>query len=367
MTGRVVEAGTDKPIVSAPRDECGTPGALMAGFVHYYPLAEQRLLRGTPTGLAFEDGRTTRTTTGLIGGDGRFRLVVPPGPGVLVVTAAPGLAMFAAMMPAWAEVEQDRPMHHLFPYERLKGRTPDDGAPRSAGAMTLPGFAGPISLETCHVYRVIDPSAAASKMTVDFAIRVAPSRVLRFVDPDGQPVRDVTVQGLLGPNLPSAIVTVSEAEATGLDPDRPREVLVISNDGRFFARSPVPVEPKEPLTIRLEPVGSVSGRLVDDAGLPLANHQVIFSYSSDISERDIAPRGRIPRPTGQVVTEADGRFRLVGLVPGLRVSVSFQEPSRPGFVGHLGTYQPAAGRDLTFRSGRGPRPRRPRPARASAP
>ena len=99
--GRVLEAGTDRPIVSAPRQGCHdtVPGPLLAGNVFYFPLATNTALRGAPTGLYFE-GFKTRTNyyrVVPIDGDGRFRIAVPPGPGVLLVQAATGLPMFAEM------------------------------------------------------------------------------------------------------------------------------------------------------------------------------------------------------------------------------------------------------------------------------
>jgi hypothetical protein len=346
-TGRVVEAGTGRPIVSSPRDECGVAGALQAGFVHYFPLASNATLRGTPEGLAFQLYATHRTTTGTIGGDGTFRLVVPPGPGVLVVEASPGLGMFTMQRPLWREVEDGRPLHRLFPYLRLKGRSPDDGAPRSGDAKTFDGLAGPIPLEKYHAYRVIDPPADAGTMTADFTLARAPTRVLRFVDPDGQPVRGLAVRGLLGVPWAAAEVEGPEAEATGLDPDRPREILAVSNDGRFHARTSVAVGPEGPSTIRLEPAGSVAGRLVDDAGRPLAKHHCFLQYVGVVE-----PEDRIPQPTGSSETDADGRFRAAGIVPGLRVSASFQGPVRPGaFMGPSTVYRPASVRDLVLRQG----------------
>jgi hypothetical protein len=239
-------------------------------------------------------------------------------------------------------------MHRLFPYLPLKGRTPDDGAPPSVDPMSLPGFAGPISLEDRHAYRVIDPPADAKEITVDFAIPRAPSRLLRFVDPDGRPVRGVTVRGLLGSTLPSAAIEGSEAEATGLDPAAPREVLALSVDGRFYGRATVPIDPNGPLTIRLEPAGAVAGRLVDGAGRPLVKYGVSLSYAGSGLERDFEPRSQIPRPAAQVTTDAEGRFRVPGVVPGLRGSLTFQEP-RP--ADPLARHEPSAARALVVRPG----------------
>ena len=68
INGRVLEAGTDRPIVSAPRQGCHdtVPGPLLAGNVCYFPLSTNTALRGAPTGLYFEGFQTgARITTGL--------------------------------------------------------------------------------------------------------------------------------------------------------------------------------------------------------------------------------------------------------------------------------------------------------------
>ena len=117
INGRVLEAGTDRPIVSGPRQGCHdtVPGPLIAGTVFYFPLSSNTALRGSPTGLYFEGfpaGSQNYYRCVAIGGDGRFRIAVPPGPGVLLVQASPGLPMFAEMQ-AWKESDG---FHRLFPY-----------------------------------------------------------------------------------------------------------------------------------------------------------------------------------------------------------------------------------------------------------
>ncbi|MEJ7639797.1 MAG: hypothetical protein WKF75_17955, partial [Singulisphaera sp.] len=71
---------------------------------------------------------------------------------------------------------------------------------------------------------MIDPPADATTLALDLTIPRAPSRTLRFVGPDGRPVRGVTVLGLLAPPLPMTALDGSEAEALALDPAKPRNV-----------------------------------------------------------------------------------------------------------------------------------------------
>ena len=259
INGRVLEAGTDRPIVSAPRQGCHdtVPGPLLAGNVFYFPLSSNTALRGSPTGLYFEGfptGSQNYYRVVPIGGDGRFRIAVPPGPGVLMVQASPGLPMFAEAQ-VWKESQG---FHRLFPYVNLATRAKDDGAPEG-DRQSLPGFTGPIPLSNYHAYRVINPAKDATTLDVTLSVPRAASRTLRFIEPDGRPTRGVRVQGLLAPpNSMTFVLDGSEAEVLALEPGKPREVIAISIDGKYTAKAFVGTGDPQPRTIRLERAGSSS-------------------------------------------------------------------------------------------------------------
>ena len=262
INGRVLEAGTDRPIVSAPRRGCHdtVPGPLLAGSVFYFPLSSNTALRGTPTGLYFEGfprGSANWYRLVPIGGDGRFRMAVPPGPGVLLVQASPGMPMFADAQ-VWKESEG---FHRLFPYTKLTTRVKGDGAPEG-DTRSLPGFTGPIPLSAYDAYQVINPSVAATTLDLTIFVPRAPSRTLRFVGPNGRAIRGVTVKGLLAPPHSMAVVLGgSEAEVLALEPGKPRDVMVISNDREYAKSFSVSTDDPQPRTIRLKPAGSGVGRV----------------------------------------------------------------------------------------------------------
>ena len=263
INGRVLEAGTDRPIVSAPRQGCHdtVPGPLLAGNVFYFPLSSNTALRGSPTGLYFEGfptGSQNYYRCVAIGGDGRFRIAVPPGPGVLLVQASPGLPMFAEMQ-VWKESDG---FHRLFPYVKLKTRVKNDGAPEG-DTQSLPGFTGPIPLSAYDAYQVINPSATTTTLDLTISVPRAPSRTLHFVGPDGRAIRGVTVKGLLAPpNAMTFVLDGSEAEVLALEPGEPRQVTVSSNDGKYSASVSVSTDDPQPRTIHLERARSESGRLL---------------------------------------------------------------------------------------------------------
>jgi hypothetical protein len=256
ISGRVLEAGTNRPIVSAPRHGCHDtgPGPLVPGNVVYFPLATDTGLRGQPTGLNFEGFPTGTQNYALyaaIDADGGYRIAVPPGPGVLFVQSAPGMPMFAEAQ-VW---EESHGLHRLFPYTPLTRRTNGDGAP-GEDIQSLPGFTGPIPLATYHAYRVINPPADARSLDLTLTVQRARSRMLRFVGPDGRAIQGVNVAGLVG-GLETLTVVLdgSEVEILALEPGQPREVIAISSDGKYVANTLVSAGGPTPLTIRLKPAG----------------------------------------------------------------------------------------------------------------
>ena len=251
INGRVLESGTDRPIVSAPRQGCHdtVPGPLLAGNVSWFPLASNTALRGSPTGLYFEGipaGSQNLFLSAAIDGDGRFHMAIPPGPGVLLVRASPGLPMMAQFQ-IWQE---SNGYHRLFPYAKLKTRTKDDGAP-AGDAANLAGFINPIPLSGYEAYQVINPAAAATDLEVTISVPRAPSRTLRFVDPEGQAIRGVQVEGLVAPSL-TIILDGSEAEVLALEPGQPRQVTASTIDGKFSASVFVSTDDPQPRTVRLD-------------------------------------------------------------------------------------------------------------------
>src|SRR5262245_46327429 len=194
----------------------------MAGFVHYYPLADNAALRDTPTGSYFAaapNREMNQFSSVMVGANGAYRMAVPPGPGVLVVQSRPGMPDFG-FGGVWKESDG---FHRLFPYLTLRERDQADGAPEG-DAENLPGLNGPIRLTEFHAYRVINPPADATHLDLTLSIPRAPSRTLRFVDRDGSEVRSVRVKGLLAPpNNMTVHFDGSEVEVLALEREHRRD------------------------------------------------------------------------------------------------------------------------------------------------
>src|SRR5690606_10436971 len=84
----------------------------------------------------------------------------------------------------------------------------------------------------------------------------------------------------------------------------------------------VPGDQKGELTVKLEPLGGVTGRLLDAAGKPIAGAYVRAEITRLIKAYDDLPwelmHGHMEKLKVVQTTGPDGRFQLDGLVPGLK-------------------------------------------------
>jgi hypothetical protein len=280
---------------------------------------------------------------GLVESGGAFRGIVPPGPGVLLLEASPGMPfMWESTLP-WKESDG---YHRRFPYAPLTRREPADGAHRAPGAAgdTLPGAYGPIALDDVVAYRVIKPAANDAPYKVEITIRTAPTRRVRFVDPDGRPVRGALVLGVTSSPRHQVILDGDEIEILALDPTRERCLTARSTDGRLYVQMTVRADSAEPITVRMQQSPGVTGRLVDEAGKPVTGASASGTYPSD----DPPP---ISLPRTSVETDADGRFRVEGIFPGHAATIEFHRAGNPA-SGRSEHYRPESLRKLVLDEGR---------------
>src|SRR5262249_33851468 len=74
-----------------------------------------------------------------------------------------------------------------------------------------------------------------------------------------------------------------------------------------------------PLLIRLQPWGTVTGRLVDADGVPRAGVDLRFVFFGRLDDPSLGWH-----PTLRFQTTKDGKFRIEGLIPGLKYSMISQ-------------------------------------------
>src|SRR5262249_27324132 len=105
-------------------------------------------------------------------------------------------------------------------------------------------------------------------------------------------------------------LTGSSFEATTLDPLKTYTLSFVHKQRKLIGHAVVRGD-KGPLTVRLQRWGTLTGRLVDEAGKPLAGVRVGLKHPA-------LPEPGAREPDGEVLSDAEGRFRVEGLLPGLK-------------------------------------------------
>jgi hypothetical protein len=280
LSGRVTDQETGKPI--------------RAARVEYYPVY--------PNPNTRDGSRDSSATTAA---DGAFTLVVLPGPGLLAV----------------ATYSQDfKYMSALVTHQEMKEFYKDWGDAGGNTEQFLLVAAGGIAQrglvqENYNAIVLIEPDAKADKLSRDVALQ--PARTRKGTVTDGEPLAGVTIFGL-GPNLfGSETVKAADFTVHGLNPKRTRQLLFHCPEKRLGFYQEIRGDEEGPLTVKLQPLGSASGRVVDKDGQPVAG--LVLNVN----------RSRLQGPGGvQAKTDKEGRFRADGLVPGQKYDLVPLKQSR---------------------------------------
>jgi hypothetical protein len=130
--------------------------------------------------------------------------------------------------------------------------------------------------------------------------------------------------------LESQGLATAEFTVLVLDPAKSRTLTFLHHKRRLIAHLGVAGNAQGPLTVRLEPWGVVTGRLVDGRDRPLPGVRLRLDY-----------------PEQEFQTDPGGRFRVKGVVPGGKHDLTLVDSLRKGFL--LSTAKTV--RHLTNRAG----------------
>src|SRR5262249_20886755 len=135
-----------------------------------------------------------------------------------------------------------------------------------------------------------------------------------------------------GPHRHTNRLSGASFTATGLDPAHLRTLVFLHAEKKVAAAVTVRGDERVPLTVRLDRPGAVTGRLVDARCQPIQGATVFVRYGSGIEPTlpgelimgglgDL--RDAIAIPSAK--TDRAGRFRLEGLVPGLKYELEWND------------------------------------------
>jgi hypothetical protein len=256
--------------------------------LEYFILEDNPHLKSYPAYGTLRASMPSRTEA-----DGTFQLVVMPGRGV--IGARVGNEHYRLGMGV----------------EKLAGLQMRNGGMEMIAAR--PHY---LTSKNFHTIVVIDPREGADSVTCEIVLqrgRTVPGKV---VDPDGAPLAGCRIEGLQDYYRMWSYQPLPTAEflVEGLGPRDTRDLLIYHEGKKLAAAYTLKPDETGPITVRLEPCGIVTGRLIDTGGLPQAEVEL----TCDIPFNDSTHRfGSLPSP---IKTGKDGRFRADALVPGRKYS-----------------------------------------------
>jgi len=170
-----------------------------------------------------------------------------------------------------------------------------------------------------HTLVEVDPKEGEESVRADIELDRGRTLKGKLVGPNGEPVAGALMMGAEDyyqtwspQRLPSANFEVYALGSRG------KRGLLFYHEAKQLAGAYV-VKPDEagPVTVKLEPCGALTGRLVDAGGLPQAESQMTCARPYEDGDSRFE-KGSLPSP---IKTDKDGRFRVAGLVPGLKYSL----------------------------------------------
>ncbi len=284
VKGRVTDKATGKPV---------------SGTANYYALSSNPQLRDHP------GFRQSYEQYAPCDEDGRYEVVALAGPGVIAIRD-----------------ELDRYLPATG-FEKFPGYDAKNSSLDTSPHMIIPGSQAAVAL--------VNPDDKAESLALDLQVDPGRTVPIEVVGPDGAPVGDTKVKGLRelfqsGP-IPQPSATF---EVYALSPGKPRRVIVMQEARKLIGSALLRDDVAGPVTIKLEPWGSVSGRIVDDEGVPRKSMFIGSPGGSDNKRpetHDVLPGSDWNQG---IRVGDDGRFAVEGLIPGMKYDAEARPAMQAG-------------------------------------
>jgi hypothetical protein len=163
----------------------------------------------------------------------------------------------------------------------------------------------------------VDPAADAEGMVRDF--QSDPGRTLhgKVLDPEGRPLAGANCRGLSPHSGAWLLLGSEDFMVRQYRPDAPRVVQFYHKERKLAGWQVVQGSQQSPITVRLQPWGVLTGRIVDTQGKPMA--KILLKGGDGGNRNDPAIADLLPELYS--FTDENGGFRIEGLAPGMKYNV----------------------------------------------
>jgi hypothetical protein len=270
------------------------------GRIHYLPFLDNAAAQ-----KAFDDGGVPAVPGVFLDryqtdAQGRFRAVVLPGRAILGVLSIGSY-------------------RQGFGSEAIEGQNEDGEYATFFNPITA-SSQWPTSM------RLIDPAPDATSITCDLELDPGSTLVVRLTDPAGKPLEHCEVRGSAADwALGDALDAGPEVTVINLGQSQRRLLRIHQKERCLGLAAYVSLAGATEGTpvLRLVPCTTIVGRLLDQGGAPVGGVQVELQTGIDWDE--------VPG----VVSDADGRFRLEHVVPGVPFGIAVNSGMLEAYSGNL--------------------------------
>ena len=178
-----------------------------------------------------------------------------------------------------------------------------------------------------NVVKIVDLKEDGGEVKIDLSVERGKTAQVLIQDADGKPLAGVVAAGLTAqwPITYPLKTTDRPVTVYALDPAHPRRLVFLHREKKLGGTLMVRGDEKEPVVIKLTPLGSVTGRFLEGEGEPLVGAEISL-YCPDIAASELYRH--LGRTAPSVKTDKEGRFTLPGVVPGMRFYLQISKGNR---------------------------------------
>jgi beta-lactamase regulating signal transducer with metallopeptidase domain len=199
---------------------------------------------------------------------------------------------------------------------------------------------------------LVNPAQNSAPLVLSATVVNDRPRRVSLIDPEGQPVVGVKTEGLTWfPWDAEPMLRAASFPLTKLHPDRVRRITFVKEDRRLIGFLMARGDADTPYSVRMQPWGTATGRLVDENGKAISDVSGFVLGSSGGFDHNPDPG---VGESAAVEIDSKGRFRMDQMIPGQRYTaeiyrgmgrfaggVAFENlVVRPGEVRDLGDIRP---------------------------